>query len=158
MHSDRLQDCLKFKLETTLPLLAKKLPKKDYVVISPDKGGAKRATYIAEMLKAPIYVISKKRDGHKITMSFNEQLPKKPVLIVDDMISSGTTLIKAAEILKAQGITEIYAIAAHGLFINNAKQKLKDAGFKQIIVANTLPVIAEGIVDVVDIKPLLMVH
>lgn len=155
IHTERLKKYLCFEHRSVLPLLAKQLPKKDYVVVSPDLGGAKRAATIAKLFHAPLYVMKKTREGKKITISFSQNVKNKSVLIVDDMISTGTTLLKAAVLLKKNGAKEIYCIAAHGLFVDNAKQKLKKSGIKKIIVSNTLPLKATKQITVVRIEKIL---
>ncbi len=152
IHSEKLRIYLLFEHQSMLPLLAKRLPKRDYVVVSPDLGGAKRAGKIAKLLHAPLYVMKKTREGKKITISFSQNVKNKSILIVDDMISTGTTLLKAAALLRKQGAKEIYCIATHGLFVGNAKQKLQKSGIKKIIVSNTLPVKATKQISVARIE------
>ena len=155
IHSQELKKYLNFKNASFLPLLASKLPKKDFVVVTPDKGGAKRARVIAKQLKVPLMIISKTRKGQKLTMKFTKQLHGKNVLIVEDMISTGGTLAKATKLLKEHGAKDVYCISAHGLFIGNSKQKLKQAGLKKIIVSNSLPNKSSNLIQVVNIKNLV---
>ena len=155
IHSELLKKYLSFKNISLLPELAKKLPKKKYLVISPDKGGIKRAKKIAKLLKAKFMYITKTRKNNKIILKFSKSVNDKTILIVDDMISTGTTLIKATKLLKQNGAKEIYCISAHGLFVKNARQKLKAIPIKKIIVSNTLDVKPSKQIQVVKIEPLL---
>lgn len=139
IHSLRLRKYLKFENVSLLPLFIEELPKKDWVVISPDKGGVERAKKIAKILEAPLLIIKKVRNNH-INMWLNKELPKEDVLIVDDMISSGTTILKAVKILKKKGAKNIYCISTHGLFIGGARSKLLKSGIKKIFVTNSLPI------------------
>lgn len=140
IHSERFDKFLSFRSATVLPSLAAQLPKKEYLVISPDKGGAKRAQRIAKLFHLPMMVIAKTRVDNKITMKFTKNVSGKSILIVEDMISTGTTLFKAAQLLKQHGAKDIYCIAAHGLFVGNAKEKLRKSGINKIIVSNTFAV------------------
>lgn len=155
IHSDRLKKYLSYKDYSVLPSLARKLPKKEYLIISPDKGGAKRAQRIAKLFHLPMMVIAKTRVNSKITMQFTKNVFGKSILIVEDMISTGTTLFKAAQLLKQHGAKEIYCIAAHGLFVGNAKEKLRKSGFKKIIVSNTFSVKGNRQIRVVRIDSLI---
>ncbi len=147
VHSLELRKYLKFKNVSLLPFLLESLPKKDWVVVSPDFGGVKRAKKIAKILKAPLIVIKKIRnDG--IKMQLDEKLPKRDVLIVEDMVSSGTTLVKAVGLLRKQGAGDIYCISTHGLFVKGARGKLLRSGIKKIFVANTLDVKGSGQIEV----------
>ena len=139
VHSLMLRKYLKFRNVSLLPMLVEQLPKKDWVVVSPDRGGAERAKKIAKILGAPLVVIKKIREDH-VDMWLDEELPRKDVLIVDDMVSSGTTLLKAAKILKEKGAEDIYCISTHGLFVKGARSKLLGSGIKKIFVTNTLNV------------------
>ncbi|HIG94677.1 MAG: ribose-phosphate pyrophosphokinase, ribose-phosphate pyrophosphokinase [archaeon GW2011_AR13] len=122
-----------------LSILLKEIPKKDYIVVSPDFGGKGRAKIIADILGSPLVIIKKTRKNH-ILMQLKEKLPDKNILIVDDMISTGTTLIKASRLLKKAGAKEIYCISTHGLFVGDAKKNLQKSFIKKIFVSNTLNV------------------
>jgi len=138
IHSLKLRRYLKFRNVSMLPMLADWLPEKDWVVVSPDKGGVDRARKIAKILGAPMVVIDKVR-SNGIKMEFKGELPRENILIVEDMISTGATLVKAAKILKKKGAKEIYCISTHGLFVNGARSKLLKSGIKKIFVSNSLP-------------------
>ncbi len=137
IHSLRLKKYLKFRNVSLLPMLVRNIPQEDWLVVSPDKGGVERAKNIAKILKAPLITIKKTRkDG--IKMELDKKLPKKSVLIVEDMISTGTTLIKAAKLLKKQGAEKIYCISTHGLFVKGARKRLLGSGIQKIFVTNTI--------------------
>lgn len=155
IHSKLLKKYLNFRHKTMLPALVEKIPKtirENCIVISPDKGGVERAKDIARLLNAPFMVIQKTRKGNKLIMEFRGDVFGKNILIVDDMISTGTTIIKAVKLLKKNGAKQIYAIAAHGLFVGGAKEKLRRIGIEKIVVSNTLPVKASGNIEVVKMN------
>ena len=138
-----------------LPLLARHLPQKEYLVVSPDKGGVSRARKIATLLKAPLAVMKKKRTHKTLTIQFSDDVAGKDILLVDDMISTGLTLCKAALVLKRNGAENIYAIATHGLFVGKALQNLKKSAIREIIVSNTFLVKPSSQIKVVRIESLL---
>ncbi|MBS3060346.1 MAG: ribose-phosphate pyrophosphokinase [DPANN group archaeon] len=155
IHSEALKRYLKFKPESVLPLLAKKLQRKKFLVVTPDVGGRGRAERIANLLRLPLSVIKKTRRGQNISMQFSKDVSGRDILLVEDMISTGTTLIKASRLLKQHGARDIYCISAHGLFVGNAREKLKTAPVKKIIVSNSLPNKKSAQIEVVDISSYL---
>ncbi len=96
------------------------------VVISPDKGGVKRAKYVAAELNAEFDYLEKTRlSGEEVIIKPKHlDIRGKVVAIVDDIISTGGTIARASEQLREQGADRIYAICTHGLFIKNAIEKL----------------------------------
>lgn len=151
IHSLKLRKYLKFKNVSLLPMFIEDIPKGDYVVVSPDFGGMERAEKIAKILGAPLVVIEKTRKDH-IEVKLDEKLPKSDVLIVDDMVSTGTTLVKAIKLLKKRGAKKIYCISTHGLFVRGARSRLLKAGIEKIFVTNTLDVKSSGLVGVRGIE------
>ena len=119
--------------------------KRDMVVVSPDAGGVKRADLFRQALERAI--------GHEIGSAFVEkyrsagvvsgnmlvgQVEGKAVVIMDDLISTGTTLLRAAKACRAGGAGQIFAAAAHGLFMGGATELLADPAFEKIIIADTV--------------------
>lgn len=132
----------------------------DLVVVSPDVGGTVRARAFAKRLGCDISIIDKRRkDAENIEeMRIVGEL-KKNVLIVDDIISTGSTICKAAKLLKEKGVEKIYVYSTHGIFCNSSKpgektpeQKLKEFVDK-IIVTDSIPVKRDG-VEVVSLTDL----
>lgn len=114
---------------------------KNLVVIAPDVGGVKRARSVAERLNVSLAIIEKRRmDFKEQTEALNVigEVDGKRALIVDDMISTGGTLIEAAKILKERGVREQYAVCTHGVFSDEAVPRLKNSPFKKVVVTNTI--------------------
>jgi ribose-phosphate pyrophosphokinase len=82
----------------------------------------------------------------------------KTAIIVDDMISTGGTLVKAAEAVLERGATSVITCATHGIFADNAAQKLVDSQITEVVVTNTIPVpdeIRGGKIKVLSVASLL---
>jgi ribose-phosphate pyrophosphokinase len=131
---------------SSIPLLAdyaSKMRLHDPIAVSPDAGGTNRAKEFARHLDIDVLVLKKSR--HKVTgdVTMEERLDtdisKRDAIVIDDIISSGGSLIKAAEVLNKKGAGKIYAMCAHALLINDAAQKIKSAGVEDIISTNSVP-------------------
>ena len=117
----------------------------------PDAGATRRVKILSQLLDNREYEIVKKNrnlntgevesvyledsDG---TESSKSDLRGKRGIIVDDMITSGATVIKAAELLNKKGIEEIIVFATHGIFASGASQSLQDSNIKKIYVTDTV--------------------
>ncbi len=77
-------------------------------------------------------------------------LKGRDVIILDDMISTGMSIINATHLLKRQNCGKIYVCCSHGLLVNDAKRRIKNAGVEKIICTNTIPS-TNSIVDVSDL-------
>jgi len=137
------------------------------VVASPDLGGAKRAQLFGEMLKqahgAPVrlaYMEKQRLDGGVAGTQFAGDVKGAHVLVIDDMISTGATLIRAIDVCRQHGARRIHAFATHGLFSGDAGKRLMTAGVEKIIVTDTVPPFRlsphaiENHIEVVSVAPL----
>ena len=113
------------------------------IVISPDEGGIERAKKFAGLINANSLSLVKTRDRFTgdVSISLLDQgsLKNCDALIVDDMISTGTSIVKTIELLKKYHIGDVYAICTHALLLDDAKQKLLNAGIKEVISTNSIP-------------------
>ena len=158
---------------------------KDAVIVSPDAGGAKRATAIADALELSVAIIHKEKRSQLLkgppdaTLTSGVPLSSKPLIahnsangkvpvlsanelsaestkyiqttmlvgdvrgkvciLIDDLIDTSYTITRAAQLLKDQGATKIYAIATHGIFSGDALDRIKLSPIDKIIVSNTIP-------------------
>lgn len=131
---------------SSIPLLAdyaSKMKLHEPIAVSPDAGGASRAEQFARHLKIDMVALKKSRDRINGQVTVDEKLDidisKRDSILIDDMISSGGSIIKAAEILRRNGAGKIYAMCAHALLIGDAAQKIKSAGVQDIISTNSVP-------------------
>jgi ribose-phosphate pyrophosphokinase len=132
---------------SSVPLLAdyasNKMKLRDPIAVSPDAGGTNRAKEFARHLDTDVLVLKKSR--HRVTgdvtvdESLDIDISKRDAIVIDDIISSGSSLIKAAEVLNKKGIGRIYAMCAHALLIGDAAQKIKSAGVEDIVSTNSVP-------------------
>ncbi len=111
------------------------------VVVSPDAGGVPRAENFAKRLRSNVAIVFKRRpepDVSEVTEIVGH-VDGKIAVVVDDMISTGGTLAKAAEALIKRGATEVYTCATHGIFAGDAIRVLNESPISKVIVTNTLP-------------------
>ena len=121
----------------------KKLRLKEPLVVSPDLGGASRAKEFAKYFGTKYITLKKQRDrktGKVLIKSSNlKEVKGRDLVLVDDMISTGDSIIKAAQFLKKQKCKRVFVACTHALLMNNAEKKIRKAGVSQIISTNTIP-------------------
>lgn len=111
------------------------------IVASPDFGGLKRAAKLAKALNLELVNISKKRNlqtGEIIHMELQGDVKDKTVLVFDDVIVSGGTVIEAAEILKQNGAKEVHFLVTHGLLMGEAKEKLSSSQLDSVVISSSV--------------------
>ena len=150
LHAGQIQGFFRIPVDhmRALPLFAqyfrdKGLSGDGVVSVSPDPGRAKVAGKFAEMLESgPFAMMNKTRPGHDraVTTTVIGEVAGKVAILTDDLISTGGTLITAADALRAAGATEIYACATHGLFPDDALENLVRSELSEIVVTDTVPI------------------
>ena len=122
------------------------------VVLAPDKGALERAKAVAKILNVEFSHFEKKRiSPTEVQMTpVNVDVEGKNVLIVDDIISTGGTMIRAANILRKMGARKIYVTATHGVFAEGAIERVSKA-VDELVVTNTIPTPVSKISIVEDI-------
>ena len=114
----------------------------NFVVASTDAGRAKWVESLANDMGVNAAFILKRRTGadHTEVTAVNADVAGKTVIIYDDMVRSGGSILNAARTYKASGAGDIYVIATHGLFVGDGFQKLKSSGLvKKIICTDSHP-------------------
>ena len=137
---------IKTKNVTAIPDLVgffKKLSLKNPLIVSPDQGGKERAKEFAKEFNSDYISLEKTRDRKtgkvKIKTKNLEEVKNRDLILVDDIISTGGSIIKATQFLKKQKCKRIYVACTHALLMNDAEKKIKKAGVTSIISTNTIP-------------------
>lgn len=126
------------------------------IVVSPDMGGAKRAVKFARMLGTDMVALKKSRDKDTAEViieekELNSSVVGRDLILLDDMISTGESIVEACRFLRRYKPNKIYAICTHALLIGDATTRIKAAGVEEIISTNSVP----GIKAKVDLAPLI---
>ncbi len=119
----------------------KKKKLKNITVVSPDVGGAKNAKRLADDLGAPIAILHKKRPEHNksaVTHVVGE-VKGRVCIVYDDMIDTAGSVTNAVKALKDKGAKDLYLAATHPIFSGPAVKRLSKAGYKEVVVTNTMP-------------------
>ena len=136
----------------------KKLDNSKLTVVSPDMGRVRVADIWSDKLGAPLAIIHKRRDPavanqvsvHEIVGEVEGRL----CLIVDDMIDTGRTIVKAAEALKAAGALGVVVAATHAVFSDPAPELLQSDFIDSVVVTDTLPIPEEKRFDKLTVLPI----
>ena len=132
------------------------------LLVSPDRGGVERVRRMAEKLDKPWIGLEKKRlDSEHVELSLPEQrttrLEGKSVVILDDVITTGVTIVEAARLLRRERVGAIIAACTHGLFLRDAFERIK-AVTNEIYTTDTLDSPAEKASVAPDIGLVLREH
>ena len=111
------------------------------VVVSPDAGGVGRANNFRERIGAGLAIIAKQRPEADVAevLEMVGEVEGKTAIVVDDMISTGGTLVEAARALKQRGARAVYACATHGIFAADALRVMDDSVLVETVITNTIP-------------------
>lgn len=130
---------------SALEILANALKKEQFknpLVVAPDEGGVKRARNFAAILNAPLAVIEKRRQAnvrdHMEVLSISGEVSGDTAIIIDDVISTGGTIIESANSLKKKGVKKIIVCATHGVFAGDAIKNLEASQVDKIFVTDSI--------------------
>ena len=125
-------------------------------IAAPDMGGAKRANAYAKELACPVIICHKSRERANVVASITAigEVEGKNVVIVDDLIDTAGTLVKAAEVLMEKGAASVRACATHAVLSGPAYDRINNSCLKEVFVTDTIP-LKEG-VDTSKIKVVSM--
>lgn len=126
----------------------------NYVVVSADAGGVKTTAGYASRLKLPLAIIDKRRHGDNdkaVVLNIVGDVEGKKAIIFDDEISTGGTLVQAAEELLNFGATEVSAGIVHPVLVGDAMERLANSKLKELVITNSLPVPPEKQLDIIKI-------
>ena len=113
----------------------------DVVVVSPDVGSVSRSRKFAQRLDVPLAIIDKRRPKANVSeiMNIIGDVNNKRVILVDDLIDTGGTIVNAANALMEIGAKEVYACCTHGLLSGPAIDRIKESEIKKLVTLNTIP-------------------
>lgn len=152
LHTAQIQGFAQYPIDNmyALPLLTVELNKiveqrgltnEDIVVVSPDVGGAKRASALAKRLCAPLAIFSRQRrratEGSEIDLV--GEVEGKTCIILDDIADTAETLCIAADRLKAKGAKAVLAVVVHGVFSDPAVDRINASELEAVLVCDTIP-------------------
>jgi ribose-phosphate pyrophosphokinase len=133
------------------------------VVVSPDAGRAKLAEKYAQILRLPLAIMHKRRNGPdgqevKFVELVGDVKDKTPI-VIDDEIATGGSIYQQAQALAAAGAKPAYVSIAHAVLVGPALERLKHPSIREVVTTNTIPIPAEkqldGKIKVLSIAPLL---
>jgi ribose-phosphate pyrophosphokinase len=148
-------------LPVILPHLREKYGDEDRVIVSPDMGGVERArTLAARFENSEIAIIDKRRSGpNQVSeMKVVGEVKGKTAIIVDDMIDTGGTLVKAAETLLKEGAKKVVACCIHPVLSGNAIERLNSAPIEELVVSDTIAIprsLQSDKITVLSVTPLV---
>lgn len=128
---------------------------KDLVVAAPDVGGIKMARAYSTVLgSAPLVIIDKRREGAEVVRAMNiiGEVKNRNVVMVDDIVSTGGSLVEAVSAVKKAGAKDVYAAVVHPVLAGNAVQKINDSEIKELIVSDSIPLKPEMRSDKIKVQ------
>ena len=152
LHADQIQGFFDIPVDNIYasPVLLGDLRQKNYedlLVVSPDVGGVVRARALAKQLNCDMAIIDKRRPKANVSevMHVIGDIDGRNCVIMDDMIDTAGTLVKAAEVLKERGAKHVYAYCTHPIFSGPAIERIGNgSALDEVVVTNTIPLSAEA--------------
>ncbi len=147
LHADQIQGFFDIPVDNIYasPILLGDLRQRKYtdlMVVSPDVGGVVRARALAKQLGCDMAIIDKRRPKANVSevMHVIGDIEGRNCVIMDDMIDTAGTLVKAAEVLKERGAKKVYAYCTHPIFSGPAIDRITHGdALDEVVVTNTIP-------------------
>ena len=152
LHADQIQGFFDIPVDNIYasPVLLGDLRQQKYddlIVVSPDVGGVVRARALAKQLDCDLAIIDKRRPRANVSevMHVIGEIDGRNCVVMDDMIDTAGTLVKAAEVLKERGAKKVYAYCTHPVFSGPAIERIEGgSALDEVVVTNTVPLAAEA--------------
>jgi ribose-phosphate pyrophosphokinase len=151
LHADQIQGFFDIPVDNIYasPVLLTDLKARNYsdlVVVSPDVGGVVRARALAKQLGCDLAIIDKRRPKANVSeiMHVIGEIDGRNCVIMDDMIDTAGTLVKASEVLKERGAKHVYAYCTHAVFSGPAIERIKGSHLDEVVITNTIPLNEHG--------------
>jgi len=152
LHADQIQGFFNIPVDNIYasPVLLSDLQSKRYhdlVVISPDVGGVVRARALAKQAGCDLAIIDKRRPKANVSevMHVIGEVEGRNCVIMDDMIDTAGTLVKAAEVLKERGAKKVFAYCTHAVFSGPAIERIRASLLDEVVVTDTIPLKDDGV-------------
>ena len=146
LHADQIQGFFDIPVDNIYasPVLLTDLKARNYdnlVVVSPDVGGVVRARALAKQLGCDLAIIDKRRPKANVSevMHIIGEIENCNCVIMDDMIDTAGTLVKAAEVLKDRGARSVYAYCTHPILSGPAVDRIAGSQLDEVVITNTIP-------------------
>ncbi|MEO8249896.1 MAG: ribose-phosphate pyrophosphokinase [Burkholderiales bacterium] len=147
LHADQIQGFFDIPVDNIYasPVLLADVRAKhaqDLIVVSPDVGGVVRARALAKQLDTDLAIIDKRRPRANVSevMHVIGEIEGRNCVIMDDMVDTAGTLLKAAEVLKERGAKQVYAYCTHAVLSGPAIERLENGlALDELVVTNTIP-------------------
>ncbi len=146
LHADQIQGFFDIPVDNIYasPVLLSDLKSKAYpdlVVVSPDVGGVVRARALAKQLGSDLAIIDKRRPKANVSevMHVIGEIDGRNCVIMDDMIDTAGTLVKAAEVLKERGAKRVFAYCTHPILSGPAVERIASSQIDEVVITNTIP-------------------
>ena len=146
LHADQIQGFFDIPVDNIYasPVLLTDLKSKAYpdlVVVSPDVGGVVRARALAKQLGSELAIIDKRRPKANVSevMHVIGEIDGRNCVIMDDMIDTAGTLVKAAEVLKERGAKRVFAYCTHPILSGPAVDRIAASQLDEVVITNTIP-------------------
>jgi ribose-phosphate pyrophosphokinase len=146
LHADQIQGFFDIPVDNIYasPVLLSDLRSKNYsdlIVVSPDIGGVVRARALAKQLGCDLAIIDKRRSAANVSevMHVIGETDGRNCVIIDDMIDTAGTLVKAAEVLKERGAKGVHAYCTHPVFSGPAIERIGSSALDEVVITNTIP-------------------
>lgn len=152
LHADQIQGFFNIPVDNIYasPVLLEDLRKKNYsdlLVVSPDVGGVVRARALAKQLNTDLAIIDKRRPKANVAevMNIIGEVEGRNCVIMDDMIDTGGTLCKAAQVLKERGAKQVFSYCTHPVLSGGAAARIADSALDEVVVTDTIPLREDAI-------------
>jgi ribose-phosphate pyrophosphokinase len=146
LHADQIQGFFDVPVDNVYatPILLGDVWKHDYenlLVVSPDVGGVVRARAIAKRLESDLAIIDKRRPKANVSevMNIIGDVKGRTCVIMDDIVDTAGTLVKAADALKSEGATSVVAYCTHPVLSGSAAQRIDESALDQLVVTDSIP-------------------
>jgi ribose-phosphate pyrophosphokinase len=161
LHTGQIQGFFNMPVDhlTAMPIqldyLKSNFDADELVIVSPDSGGVKAAKRFANEVEAGLAFVNKSRPKGKMNEVVADTIigdvRGKSCVLLDDMIDTAGTICAAADLLRENGATDVWAMATHGVLSGPAIDRLKNSSLTRVVITNTLPLPPEKQIDQIEV-------